>query len=415
MTVIDIAVIGGGIQGVGVAQAAAAAGYSVLLVEKNQLAAGTSSASSKLVHGGLRYLRQGEYRLVRESLQERDTLLRIAPGLVRANHFHIPVYRHTRLRPWQLRAGLALYALLARRNPLAALAGLSREQRRTLTGLNQEGLQAVFRYQDAQTDDRLLTEAVARSAHQLGASILTETQAVAAQRDDDGYTLQLKNATEPSATEPNATEPNATKPERSSQTIRCRALVNAAGPWLNQMAAHITPQPPQLAVELVKGTHLVLTPQLSPECYYLEAPQDGRAVFALPWYGKTLLGTTEVPWTGDLNQVTASAEEEAYLLTTLGTYFANYRNRCQVVERMAGLRVLPAGSDRPTERSRDVQLVVELQGKSAYVAIYGGKLTGYRLTAQKVIAALQPSLGKRQAIADTAHLPLAAPLEGLAR
>ncbi|MCK9469841.1 MAG: FAD-dependent oxidoreductase, partial [Porticoccaceae bacterium] len=182
----------------------------------------------------------------------------------------------------------------------------------------------------------------------------------------------------------------------------------------NQMAAHITPQPPQLAVELVKGTHLVLTPQLSPECYYLEAPQDGRAVFALPWYGKTLLGTTEVPWTGDLNQVTASAEEEAYLLTTLGTYFANYRNRCQVVERMAGLRVLPAGSDRPTERSRDVQLVVELQGKSAYVAIYGGKLTGYRLTAQKVIAALQPSLGKRQAIADTAHLPLAPP-EGLAR
>ena len=391
MTAVDIAVIGGGIQGVGVAQAAAAAGYSVLLVEKGQLAAGTSSTSSKLIHGGLRYLRQGEYRLVRESLRERDTLLRIAPDLVRANRFHIPVYRHTRLRPWQLRVGLSLYALLARRNPLAALAGLSAAERRALAGLNQEGLEAVFSYPDAQTDDRQLTEAVARSARQLGASILTDTRAVMARRHRDGYELStmIRQGR-----------------EEGLRVTHCRALVNAAGPWVNQVAAHIAPQPPQLAVELVKGTHLVLEQQLSAECYYLEAPQDGRAVFALPWRGKTLLGTTEVPWHGDPDQVTASAAEEEYLLTTLGAYFPDYRRDCRVVGRMAGLRVLPAGGGKPTERSREVQLVADLHENGGYVAIYGGKLTGYRLTAQKVIAALRPCLGKRKAVADTARLRL---------
>ncbi|HEY8386574.1 MAG TPA: glycerol-3-phosphate dehydrogenase/oxidase [Porticoccaceae bacterium] len=391
MTTVDLAVIGGGIQGVGVAQAAAAAGYSVLLVEKHQLGSGTSSASSKLIHGGLRYLRQGQFRLVRESLRERDILLHIAPEQVRLNHFHIPLYQHTRLRPWQLRIGLSVYALLAGRNPFTALTGLSRKERQSLKGLHQGGLSAVFRYQDAQTDDRKLTECVAHSARQLGATILTETRAIGARRLDDGYALEVVRGS---------------GDDVQPETVYCRAVVNAAGPWINQVASIMTPAPPQLAVELVKGTHLVLEPQLSTECFYLEATEDGRAVFVLPWHGKTLLGTTEVPWHGDPDHVAPSEEEENYLLATLGTCFPDYLRACRVVDRMAGLRVLPAGEEAPTARSRDVRLVTHLQGGSGYLAIYGGKLTGYRLTAQKVIRALAPVLGKRTPLADTARLRL---------
>lgn len=389
---VDIAVIGGGIHGAGIAQAAAASGYSVVLLEKDDFAAGTSSKSSKLIHGGLRYLQQGEIALVRESLREREILLRIAPHLVHRSRFYIPLYRHSRYRPWQLRLGLALYAVLSGANPLPAIQSLSPTMRSKLPGLQQEQLQAVFSYIDAQTDDQLLTRAVALSAKTLGAKLFTHSKVVLAKRNTEGYDISVL------------------RPE-GFRNVQCRVLVNAAGPWVNQIAGSLVPEPPTLEIDLVKGSHLVLEKSLSDDCFYLESPDDHRAVFALPWRGKTLLGTTEVIFRNDPDQVAISSEEEAYLLRTLAHYFPDYGDSGAVVvsEKMAGLRVLPSDTQRPFQRSREVQFVEDFDAGGGYLAVYGGKLTSYRLTADKVIKRLTPVLGRRKSKANTASLKLPEP------
>src|SRR6185436_2868679 len=182
----DLLIIGAGIHVVGVAQAAAAAGYSVLLLEKTALAAGTSSRSSKLIHGGLRYLESGQLRLVRETLHERATLLRIAAELVRLVPFYIPIYRKTRRRPWEITIGLALYAALGGFSPASRFTRLPRHDWPTLDGIDTHELECVFRYYDAQTDDAALTRAVMRSAQSLGAELQMPAEFVAASRNDSG-------------------------------------------------------------------------------------------------------------------------------------------------------------------------------------------------------------------------------------
>ncbi len=167
----DVVVVGGGIHGVGIAQAVAAAGHSVLVLEQEALAAGSSSRSSKLIHGGLRYLESGQFKLVRESLQERAILLRLAPELVRLQKFLIPIYAHSRRHSWQLRIGLSLYALLGGMDPAARFGTVPRHEWGQLDGLETDGLRQVFHYHDAQTDDALLTAAVMRSAQSLGAEL----------------------------------------------------------------------------------------------------------------------------------------------------------------------------------------------------------------------------------------------------
>lgn len=385
---VDVAIIGGGIHGVGVAQAAAAAGYSVALFEKDRLAAGTSSKSSKLIHGGLRYLHQGELSLVRESLQERDILLKIAPHLVRLNRFYIPLYANSYYRPWQLRLGLGLYGLLAGHNPLRTSRPATAIECHQLPKLR-DGLKVLFRYEDAQTDDRLLTQAVALSARSLGARLFTDTALVLGKRIAEGYELSLK------------------RPE-GFRTVRCRVLVNAAGPWINEVAASLGSDTPSLPVELVQGAHLILDKPLSSACFYLQSPDDQRAIFALPWNGGTLLGTTEIPYQGEPGQVEATAGEEAYLLRTLTWYFPEYGRvgEIGVRERMAGLRVLPTGGDSFSRRSREIRFSEALATGSGYLGIYGGKLTGYRATADRVLKRLAPVLGKRTRQADTRTLRL---------
>ena len=385
MTGVDIAVIGAGIQGAGVAQAAAAAGYSVVLIEKGEIGSGTSSKSSKLIHGGLRYLRQGQLGLVRESLREREILLRIAPHLVHSATFLIPVYGDSEIRPWQLRLGLGLYAALGGANPLTAMAPLPQDSPLMPPAMRHRGLKAVFGYRDAQTDDRRLTEAVALSAQALGARLFTHTQLVLARRGPEGHELSLRHP-------------------QGFKSLTCRMLVNAAGPWINGVAASLVPEAPTLEVALVKGSHLVLDGTLGESCFYLESPLDRRAVFALPWRGKTLLGTTEESFTGDLDHPGVSTAEETYLLATLAHYFPDFNP--PVVERMAGLRVLPEGNDSLFRRSREVRLVEACEAGSGYIAIYGGKLTGYRATAAKVVGRIEKTLGRRKPRANTAHLPL---------
>lgn len=381
----DLVVIGGGIQGAGVAQAAAAAGHRVLLVERDHWGAGTSSKSSKLIHGGLRYLRNGEFGLVRESLRERQILARIAPHLVWPDLFHIPVYRTSRTRPWQLRLGLGLYWALAGGSPESRFARLKPADWPQLQGLRTDGLEAVFTYRDARTDDRRLTAAVAASAAALGAELACPAQLEAAHWQGDRWRVQLRTA------------------ERERR-ITARILVNCAGPWVNLVAGMLSPPPPQARIELVQGAHLVLSRPAVDRCYYLEVPEDGRAVFLLPWEGGALLGTTETPFRGAPEDARVTAEEERYLLRVLRHYFPD--TAVEIRARLAGLRVLPAASAAPLRRSREVMLMHSPRRRPNYIAVHGGKLTGYRATAARVLRLAARTLPHQPPRADTTRLTL---------
>ena len=378
----DIVVIGGGIHGVGVAQAASAAGYSVLLIERQGIGSGTSSRSSKLIHGGLRYLESAQFGLVRESLREREILLRIAPSLVERVPFYIPVYDSTRRRPWMIRSGLALYALLGGLARGTGFESVPRMQWDSLDGLDTRGLQAVFRYDDARTDDDALTRAVMRSAQKLGAELRCPANFLSAKRTDEGFGVHYL----------------ADGDERS---CRARTLVNAAGPWVNIVLDRITPRPSTLAVDLVQGAHIILDGETRRGVYYIEAPRDGRAVFVMPWKGRTLAGTTETPYDGDPAEVHARPEEIAYLQETLHHYFPQRRD--PLLGSFAGLRVLPHATAPVFRRSRETVLHPDNPGQVRLVTVYGGKLTGYRATAAKVLHLLRKSLPAVKPVADTAE------------
>jgi glycerol-3-phosphate dehydrogenase len=385
----DIVVIGAGIHGAGVAQAAAARGHSVLVLEQADIASGTSSRSSKLIHGGLRYLETGQYALVRECLRERALLLRLAPGLVKLQPFHIPVYADTRRRPAQLRLGLTLYAALGGLARANRFRRVPRREWSALDGLDTHGLQQVFQYWDAQTDDRLLTRAVMASAQTLGTRLVLPATFIAAELSGKDCAITYRHAGR----------------EHACET---RVLVNAAGPWVNQVLAKIRPRVEPRRVELVQGTHLVLDGALSRGVYYMEAPRDGRAVFAMPWQDRLLLGTTETPYAGDPAAVAPLPQEQDYLLETLAHYFPHYRSapHARVLDAFAGLRVLPRDGASAFQRPRDTVLHTDRAERPRVLTLYGGKLTAYRATAENVMRRLRSSLPERPAITSTRALRL---------
>ena len=384
----EVVVLGGGIHGVGVAQAAAAAGYSTLLLEKSALAAGTSSKSSKLIHGGLRYLESFELGLVRESLSERRILLRIAPELVRLVPFYLPVYRRTSRRPWQVRAGLCLYALLGDLDREAQFESVARERWGELDGLRTDGLQRVFRYFDAQTDDALLSRAVMDSARELGAELACPARFVRAWKTRTGYRGLYE----------------ADGVEHEFETL---ALVNAAGPWVNLVRDEVSPLPPGLDIDLVQGTHIEVPGVLERGIYYAEAPRDRRAVFSMPWRGRTLVGTTEHTHHGAPERSEPTPEEIAYLQETYLSYFPG--KDPTVLDSWAGLRVLPSASGSAFGRTRETIFRVDDEEVPRYLAIYGGKLTGYRANAEKVLRRLRASLPPKARLARTDELVLRRP------
>lgn len=385
MSDVDVLVVGGGIHGAGVLQAAAAAGHSALLVEERAPAFGTSSRSSKLIHGGLRYLESLQLALVRESLREREILLRVAPHLVQLVPFFIPVYVATSRPAWKIRAGLSMYAALGGFGPDDRFQRVPRARWDELDGLECSGLRAVFRYFDGQTDDAALVRAVLASACELGASVACPARFLGAERKDDEYEVRLGEA-------------------HAERTLRARTLVNAAGPWVLDVQRRIRPRPMLLDVELVAGTHVELEGRLERGIYYCEAPRDRRAVFLMPWKGHTLVGTTERVFTGDPAQVRPSDEEIEYLLETLRHYMPT-RNGARIAE-WAGLRVLPKSPTSAFSRPRDVTFTFDDETRPRTIAIWGGKLTGYRATAEKVLGALRGQLPARQRLADTATLRL---------
>ena len=380
----DVVVIGAGINGAGVAQAAAAAGYRCLVLEKNdQPALETSSRSSKLIHGGLRYLETFEIPLVYESLKERELLIRLAPDLVRRQTFHIPVYRDTRRAQWELYAGLALYALMAGPR-LNRFRRIGKKEAQSFPGLEQRDLKAVFQYQDAQTDDAALTRAVLASACSLGTEIRYGCEMAGATRTATTIELDYRQ---------NGRE----------HSLRTRCLVNAAGPWVYPVNQRIDPPPQMRQPDLVQGAHLVLEEAVD-RAWYLEAPQDGRAVFLLPWKGHALLGTTETLYRGDPARAHCLPRERDYLLQVQAHYFPQRSER--LLGDMAGLRVLPAAEGALFKRSRETVYVTDDRHRPRIVGIVGGKLTVYRKTGEKVIEMLAQQLPPRKRRARTEQLML---------
>ena len=388
----DVLIIGGGIHGAGVLQAAAAAGFNALLIERQGIASGTSSRSSKLIHGGLRYLESGQFALVRESLRERAIHLRIAPELVELKPFFIPVYRDTRRRPWQLKFGLWIYALLGGFHAATRFGSVPKSAWSSLDGLKTEGLDAVIRYHDAQTNDALLTRAVINSALELGAELVMPASFEAAALDDDAVTVTY------------------TTPQATVQ-CRTRVLINAAGPWAKQVARAVTPAIPIPDVALVQGTHIVIAFAVTAGIYYVESPTDGRAVFVMPWHGATLIGTTETPYAGEPDRAHPLPQEEEYLLAVVRHYFPalGALTRADITERFAGLRVLPAATQAAFDRSRETIFTTDRDVCPRVLCIYGGKLTGWRAAATHVMQRINSSLPARVRQAATDQLILRRP------
>ena len=388
----DIVVVGGGINGVGVAQAVAAAGYSVLLIEKTALAAGTSSKSSKLIHGGLRYLESYEFSLVQEGLGERALLLKLAPDLVKLKPFYIPVYESTRRGPMLIRAGLSLYAVLGRLRKQVRFKKVPRIEWTELDGLVTNNLKAVYQYHDAQTDDTALTRAVMESGISLGAELAMPAEFTGAALTKDGCVVRYND-------------------NGAERTCQARVLVNASGPWVNRVLQRIEPSVEQLGVDMIQGSHIVVRGQVERGIYYVECPRDGRAIFVMPWHGETLVGTTETRFRGDPDRVEALRSEMNYLVRILNRYFPRYQadREGAVLDAFAGLRVLPSGSGHAFHRTREVILQTDRGDRRQpprVLSIYGGKLTAYRATAEKVVKRIAPSLPQRTAVADTRKLPL---------
>ena len=371
----DLLVIGGGINGTGIARDAAGRGLRVCLIERSDLAAFTSSASTKLIHGGLRYLEYREFRLVRESLAERERLLRIAPHLVHPLRFilpHVPT-----LRPrWEIRAGLFLYDHLGGRRHLPG--SRSVDLRRAVVGAPLKSTcQRGFAYSDCRVDDSRLVAANARDAADRGAMILTRTRVTRAWADDRGWHVDG--------------ESGAGGPIR----LRAAAVVNAAGAWLNEVRELLglrTPEP----IRLVRGSHIVVPRLFEGEQAYILQNPDHRIVFAIPYEERlTLIGTTDVPHSSGLERIAITDEETAYLCESVNRYFTRRIQPEEVVWSYSGVRSLrDDGAAEASAVTRDYELVLEHAPQGApLLSVLGGKITTYRKLSESVLAMLQPTLG----------------------
>ncbi len=388
MTNYDVTIIGSGIHGVGVAQAAAARGYRVLLLEKTAVAAGTSSRSSKLIHGGLRYLETAQFSLVRECLREREILLKNAPQLVALKRFYIPVYSNTSRSEWLIRMGLSLYSLVGGFKNHSGFETVPKHHWHELDGLVTKNLRQVFCYYDAQTDDAALTRAVLNSALSMGAQIKLPAAFVSAELAQSGCIVRYTH-------------------NDNEIEVQSKVLINAAGPWVNHVLSGIRPKLIPLELSLVQGTHIVISRELKQGIYYLESLSDRRAVFAMPWKGKVLLGTTETHFEGEPETVKPLPQEVVYLMAIFTHYFPeNNACRTEIIESFAGLRVLPHTHSVAFKRSRETQLVVDNEYSPKLLTIFGGKLTSYRATAENVMQRMQHSLPTATKIVNTAKISL---------
>jgi len=382
----DLLVVGGGINGCGIARDAAGRGLKVLLCEQDDLAAHTSSASTKLIHGGLRYLEHYEFRLVRKALQEREVLLAAAPHIIWPLRFVLPHDRH--LRPaWLIRAGLFLYDHMARRRRLPGSARVDLRRHPAGAALDGRFLEA-FEYSDGWVDDARLVVLNALDAHERGATVLTRTRCESLAREGGGWraTLRARDGT--------------------LRTLHARAAVNAAGPWAAQFLRDRSPVRSANGVRLVKGSHIVVPRMFDhPYAYIFQGP-DGRIVFAIPYEDDfTLVGTTDVDFPGEARAAAITEEETAYLCAMAGRYFRRPLSPADVVWSYAGLRPLLSdhSPDAPSV-TRDYALELDAAG-APLLSVFGGKITTYRRLAEEAVDRLVVAL-RAGGGAWTAGVPL---------
>jgi len=388
-TVFDLFIVGAGINGAGIARDAAGRGLKVLLVDQGDIAGATSSASTKLIHGGLRYLEHYDFGLVRESLTEREILLANVPHLAREQRFVIP--HQPALRPrWMIRLGLGLYDLLAGGSSLAHAESVDLHSSPYGYPLQAQFARG-FAYSDLATDDARLTLLNVISAAQLGAQVLTRTRLVAARREQGEWRATLEDM----------------QGQRSEH--RARILVNVAGPWVAAVREMISGPACGGALRLVKGSHIVVPKLYQGEQAYLLQNADGRIVFVIPFERDfSLIGTTEMTLIAPDAQPSINADEINYLCAAVSAFMKKAVTPSQVVWSFAGIRALyDDGRAEASAVTREYRLVVDDEaGQAPLLSIYGGKLTTYRRLAERVLSRLSPWLPNLRAPWTAAvHLP----------
>jgi glycerol-3-phosphate dehydrogenase len=363
----DLAIIGGGINGIGIARDAAGRGLSVLLLEQSDLAGATSSASTKLIHGGLRYLEYYAFRLVHESLTEREILWRAAPHIAGPMRFVLP--HHPGLRPkWMIRAGLFMYDHMGGRKLLPPTRTLDLRRDPAGAPLRPQFITG-FEYSDCWVDDARLVVLNARDAATHGADIRPRTSCVAARFADGMWRLALEHGGEAYA----------------------RVLVNAGGPFVTRILSSVIGHTTVTPIRLVKGSHIVVPKLYAHDRCYIFQNADGRVCFAIPYHDDfTLIGTTDEDYTGDPATVTPSAEEERYLCAAVSEYLRDPVDPASVVWRYAGVRPLrDDGASKAQEATRDYVLELHaVPGEPPVLSVFGGKLTTYRRLAEAAMAKL---------------------------
>ena len=351
-----VAVVGGGINGAGAAWELARRDYSVTLYEKGICGAQTSSATTKMIHGGLRYLEHLQFGLVRESLRERAWLLANLPELVKPMEILLPMYRDSPRSRTLVRLGLTLYDRLAGDANIAALRSLPVQELLERAPLRQEGLRGGFSYWDAQVDDFALVRTVVASAIREGAKVRERTRVEALVRDGDGWIVRT-----------------------AEDESRFDLIVNAAGPWMNELLRANGIAAPYV-LSLVRGSHIVLHERVSENGLLLQSTTDRRVFFVLPWKGTTLVGTTEVLQKESPDHVQATDEELDYLIERFNRYFRTTIGRGDVRSSFAGVRPLVGRATNPSAIGRDFRVVRD----GSVINVFGGKMTTFLPLGRKV-------------------------------
>jgi len=374
--IFDLAIIGGGVNGCGIARDAAGRGNTVLLCEMNDLASGTSSESTKLVHGGLRYLEYYEFRLVRESLIEREILWRIAPHIIRPLRFVLP--HHAGLRPaWFLRLGLFIYDHLGGRHLLPATRTLDLTRDEAGRPLTPNRFKRAFEYSDCFVDDARLVVLTARDAADKGADIRTRTRVKEIRQSDRLWHIGMVNVV-----------------TGEHSTVQARVLVNAGGPWVEDMLARGAGVSAKAKVRLVQGSHIVVRKLYDHARAYLFQNADGRIIFLIPFQDDfTLIGTTDRDYDGDPAKAKATPEEIEYLCSAASEYLARPVKPDDVVWSYSGVRPLyDDGTSEAKAATRDYVFELDMPGGAPLLSIYGGKITTYRRLAEEALERLSPYL-----------------------
>lgn len=388
-TIFDVFVIGGGINGCGIARDAAGRGYSVALAEMSDFASGTSSGSTKLIHGGLRYLEHYEFRLVREALMEREVLWAMAPHVIWPMRFVLPFHKGGPRPAWLIRLGLFLYDHIGGRKLLPATKTL--DMTRDHAGAPLKGLfTKAFEYSDGWVDDARLVVLNARDAADRGARIMARTRVVSARREGGRWAIEIES------TETGARE-----------TMRARMLVNAAGPWVDRVLSEAVGNNDVRNVRLVQGSHIVVKKKFDdPRAYFFQNP-DGRIMFAIPYQDEfTLIGTTDRDFTGNPADVRISDAEIDYLCRAASEYFSDPVGREDIVWTYSAVRPLfDDGASKAQEATRDYVLRVE-NGDAPLLNVFGGKLTTYRRLAESALEKIGETIGEKgRKWTAVSHLP----------